>query len=186
MAKGNDRSGLKIETVELSQLTVDPANLRKHPEKNLQTVVASLKRFGQQKPIVVDREGVIVAGNGTFLAAQKLGWENIAIVRTQLHGPEAIAYAIADNRAAELAQWDADALASTLESLESDLREAAGYLDTDMAAMGDPGDGDAELDGGVAPEGVYEVAVACESEGDQKALYGRMVKEGRKCRVVTI
>jgi DNA modification methylase len=106
-------------------LTFDPANVRKHDEKNLAAIKASLNRFGQQKPIVVDASGVVRAGNGTLAAAKALGWKEIRIVRSSLSGSEATAYAIADNRTAELAEWDNDALAQTLAALQIEDEELA-------------------------------------------------------------
>ena len=94
---------LKIERVALESLHTDPANARSHNERNLDVIRGSLARFGQRKPIVVDRRGRILAGNGTYDAARALGWQEIDIVRTDLEGLEATAYAIADNRSAELA-----------------------------------------------------------------------------------
>ncbi len=109
---------MKVETVAIESLTFDPANVRKHDEKNLAAIKASLNRFGQQKPIVVDASGVVRAGNGTLAAAKALGWKEIRIVRSSLAGSEATAYAIADNRTAELAEWDEDALSQTLAALQ--------------------------------------------------------------------
>ncbi|HOQ87814.1 MAG TPA: ParB/Srx family N-terminal domain-containing protein [Phycisphaerae bacterium] len=109
---------MKSEIVPISSLSTDPANVRKHGQRNLDAIKASLKRFGQQKPIVVDANGVVVAGNGTLEAARSLGWDEIAIVRTSLTGAEATAFAIADNRTAELAEWDDEALAETLATLD--------------------------------------------------------------------
>lgn len=132
---------MKTETVSIDSLVFDPANVRKHPEKNLATIKASLLRFGQQKPIVVDANGVVRAGNGTLMAAKALGWKEIAIVRSSLGGSEATAYAIADNRTAELAEWDEDALSQTLAALqiESDeLAVATGFDLKDIEALTAP------------------------------------------------
>jgi ParB-like chromosome segregation protein Spo0J len=94
-----------IEQVDIESLAADPANVRKHGTRNLAAIKASLQRFGQQKPIVVDAQGVVRAGNGTLEAARSLGWKRIWITRTALTGSEATAYAIADNRTSELAEW---------------------------------------------------------------------------------
>lgn len=110
----------KYESVKVDDLTPDPSNVRSHSDRNLQAITNSLLKFGQQKPIVVDGEGVVVAGNGTLEAAKALGWDFIDIVRTSLTGAEAVAFAIADNRSAELAEWDGEALAKTLEQLQAD------------------------------------------------------------------
>jgi hypothetical protein len=142
--KQEDRGGLgdgaklQVEQVSVADLSSDPANARKHNERNIETIVASLRRFGQQKPIVVDSSGVVRAGNGTLEAAKRLGWETIAVVKTALQGSEATAYAIADNRTAELAEWDDDVLAATLHGLVTDdaaLLDAAGFDEDELAAM---------------------------------------------------
>jgi DNA modification methylase len=126
---------LKVESVPLDSLKQDPANVRKHSARNLESITASLQRFGQQKPIVVDAQGTIRAGNGTYAAAKAIGWKEIAVVRTNLNGPEAIAYAIADNRTAELAEWDVEALGTQWLSLDEDLQEAAGFEQADIDAL---------------------------------------------------
>jgi len=108
---------VKVESVPIATLSQDPANARKHDDKNLESIKASLRRFGQQKPIVVDSSNVVRAGNGTLAAATALGWDSINVVQTDLQGSEATAYAIADNRTAELAEWDDSVLAASLSSL---------------------------------------------------------------------
>jgi len=108
---------VKVESVSIAALSQDPANARKHDDKNLEAIKASLRRFGQQKPIVVDSSNVVRAGNGTLAAATALGWDSINVVQTDLQGSEATAYAIADNRTAELAEWDDSVLAASLSSL---------------------------------------------------------------------
>ncbi len=130
--------GMQTDTVPIDTLTLDPANVRRHPAKNLDAIKASLTRFGQQRPVLVDDKGIIIAGNGTVMAAKALGWPSINIVRTNLKGSEATAYAIADNRTAELAEWDDDALAQQLAALQiedAELAEAAGFTDAEIAAL---------------------------------------------------
>ena len=125
---------MKTESVAIESISQDPANVRRHGERNLSAIVASLRKFGQQKPIVVSKDGIILAGNGTYEAARKLGWDKIDIVRSKLTGSEATAYAIADNRTAELAEWHEIELAETLRALQSEEFEieAAGFLDVEV------------------------------------------------------
>jgi len=111
---------MKTERVKTADISHDPGNTRTHDARNIESIAASLRRFGQQKPIVVNADGVVIAGNGTLAAARKLGWAEVDVVRTGLEGVDAIAYAIADNRTAELAEWDDDALAKTLAALKND------------------------------------------------------------------
>ncbi len=129
---------MNVEDVPVDELHNDPSNVRKHGEQNLAAIKASLARFGQQKPIVVNREGVVVAGNGTLMAARALGWRTVKAVRTGLEGAEATAFAIADNRTAELAEWDEGALQQQLAAIaieDEELLAATGYDQDDLAAM---------------------------------------------------
>jgi len=105
---------------DVKDLTTDPANVRRHSRRNIDAIKASLKRFGQVKPIVVDSKGVVRAGNGTLQAAVDLGWSEVWVIETKLDGAEATAYAIADNRTGELAEWDLESLGKTLVALNED------------------------------------------------------------------
>jgi ParB-like chromosome segregation protein Spo0J len=118
------------ETVDISSLEFDSNNTRIHPVANIETLKKSLERFGQQKPIVVSKDNIVLAGNGTLQAAKALGWQTIVIWRSELTGMEATAYSIADNRASELASWNEQALAQQLNDLqlfEADLVAATGF-----------------------------------------------------------
>ena len=110
---------MKLELLKLDQLTPDPTNARSHDEKNLGAIEGSLREFGQRKPIVIDQRGVIVAGNGTVEAAKRLGWTEIEAVRVPADwDAERIkAFALADNRTAELASWDTEVLNKQLQEL---------------------------------------------------------------------
>lgn len=114
--------------VDIDSLVHDPANARKHDERNIAAIKASLARFGQVKPVVVADNGVtVIAGNGTLQAAKELGWDQIAAATTTLDGSEATAYAIADNKTAELAEWDDDVLAQLIDALPGELQEVTGF-----------------------------------------------------------
>lgn len=113
-------------------LQPDPANVRRHSEKNLSAIRGSLRRFGQQKAIVVDGDGVVVAGNGTLDAAVAEGWSFIAVTVTELTGPEAIAFAIADNRSSELGEWERDELGAVLGALDDELKAATGFTEQEI------------------------------------------------------
>lgn len=129
---------MQLEQVEIKSLTMDPANARMHSSRNLESIKASLNRFGQQKPIVVTSSGVVVAGNGTLAAALALGWDEIKAVRTPLVGSEATAYGIADNRTSELAGWDNQVLGELLASLQIEdeaLLKASGFTDDELTAL---------------------------------------------------
>jgi len=111
---------MKIETLRIADLTPDPKNARQHDAKNLKAIEGSLTQFGQRKPIVITEAGIIVAGNGTVTAAKSLGWETIEAVRVPADWTQdqVKAFALADNRTAELAAWQPEVLASQLIELE--------------------------------------------------------------------
>ena len=111
---------MKIEKVAVGSLSLDPANVRAHGSRNLDAIMASLRRFGQQKPIVVDSNSVVRAGNGTLESAIALGWKTIDVVKTGLVASEATAFSIADNRTAELGEWDGDQLQVQLLALQDE------------------------------------------------------------------
>jgi ParB-like chromosome segregation protein Spo0J len=146
---------MQIDRIKISDLSLDPANVRKHDRKNIDAIKASLRKFGQQKPIVVDAKGIVIAGNGTMTAAQELGWTDIAAVRTELVGVEATAFAIADNRSAELAEWD-DKLTEVLKSLQD--------ADVNLEQLGFTSD-DVKIEAQkIAPEEFAEVGENIETE----------------------
>jgi ParB-like chromosome segregation protein Spo0J len=112
---------LRIENVNINSLRPDPANARTHDSKNLKAIASSLEKFGQRKPIVVTPDSIVVAGNGTLEAAKSLGWTQIAIARTPVGWTwdQVKAFALADNRTAELAEWDDKVLADQLLELDA-------------------------------------------------------------------
>ena len=184
---------MQVENVELATLLHDPANVRQHDVRNLDAIKASLKRFGQQKPIVVDGDGIVVAGNGTLAAFRELGWSQIDIVRTELKGAEAIAYAIADNRTAELANWDDSALAQTLTALRAEdpsLLQDAGFLEDEFAKLLDFDDDDApqqdfanrDFEDDVLPEAPEPITQPGDviELGNQRLICGDCIEEMRK------
>jgi len=111
---------LTVTTAPIDTLALDPRNARKHGRRNLDAIKASLAEFGQRRPLVVDIDMTVIAGNGTLEAARDLGWSEIdvTVVPADWTPEQARAYALADNRTAELATWDEDVLFETLTELD--------------------------------------------------------------------
>ena len=115
----------------IKDLTLDPKNARTHSQRNLDAITHSLQQFGQRKPIVVTSQGVVLAGNGTLEAAKGLKWDyiDVSVVPWNWDEKTARSYALADNRTAELADWDEAVLTEQLLELhdqEIDI-EALGF-----------------------------------------------------------
>ncbi len=122
-------ASLRKLAVAVEDLTPDPKNARVHGDRNLDSIKASLKQFGFVAPIVVQKQGMIVrAGNGRLQACKDLGWGHIPAVIVDQNDAEAAAFALADNRTSELAEWDMDALASVISDIAPEgLGDATGF-----------------------------------------------------------
>lgn len=177
----------KIEIVyknvdELREYENNPRN----NEKAVAAVAASIELAGFKVPIVIDGNGVIVAGHTRVKAAKRLGMQTVpCIVADDLTDEQIRAFRLADNKVSEQASWDFGKLDAELEALA-----AAGM---DMTAFGfadaDDEDGDSpkereDLSSKVAA--VYEVIVECADEYEQEEVFTRLVGEGLQCRVLTL
>lgn len=95
----------------------------KNPRKNDQAVAYvanSIKEFGFKVPIVIDSDGVIVAGHTRYKASKKLGLEKVPCIIADDLTPEQIkAYRLADNKVAEKAEWDFDLLFDELSEISN-------------------------------------------------------------------
>lgn len=140
----------------LSDLKPDRRNARKHGERNLATITHSLEEYGAARSIVIDEDGVIMAGNGLVQSARALGMtriktveasgkEIVAVIRRGLTAKQKAGLAVADNRTAELAEWDADILSQLSGEIdlsgmftEEELAEiiAASAITVDLAPAG--------------------------------------------------
>jgi ParB-like chromosome segregation protein Spo0J len=180
---------VQVERVPIDSVYPDPSNVRIHNPRNLDSIKASLRKFGQQKPIVVDRDDIIRAGNGTWLAAKALGWGEIDVIHTQLSGSDATAYAIADNRTAELAMWDDANLGTLLRSLQEEDYDvdATGFTDKEIAALvagAEPEEDEDEEPARQSLPDKWMVIIECKTEDEQVGLLERFQAEGYSCRAV--
>lgn len=118
---------LPVEQVRLNQdylplgaLKLPARQVRQHTEHQIGLIAENMKTFGQVKPIVIDSNDVIVSGVGVYQALVSLGWAKAQVVRAEHLSPELLcAYAIADNKLAELSVFDKTAVADIFRELES-------------------------------------------------------------------
>lgn len=119
----------------------------KNPRKNdeaVKYVAESIKQFGFKVPIIVDAEGVIVAGHTRYKAAKKLGLKTVpCIIADDLTEEQIKAFRLADNKVAEKAEWDFDLLAEEMDDL----------FDFDMTVFGF---GEDEAEEEITPEAVED------------------------------
>jgi len=105
-------------------------NAKKHPKKQIEQVANSIKEFGMNQPIVVDKDGVIIVGHGRYEALKHLGWseeqilENIKVV--DLTEDQAKAYRLADNKLNET-DWDMELVIQELKELPEIMIDLTGF-----------------------------------------------------------
>lgn len=117
---------MQVQEMKLAAIKPYANNPRKN-EPAVDAVAASIKEFGWQQPIVVDRNMVIIAGHTRYKAAKKLKLKKVAVLVAEgLTDEQVAAYRLADNKSGELATWDEAAL----------LEELAQIGDIDMTAFG--------------------------------------------------
>lgn len=101
-------------------------NAKKHPPEQVEHIANSIKEFGYQQPLVVDKDNVLVIGHGRLLASKKLGIGKVPVVRADELTEEQIkGLRLADNKLNE-SEWDFDLLNEELDSI----------LDLDMGEFG--------------------------------------------------
>lgn len=104
--------------VPIELLSEDPENANDHDDASLASIAWSFQKFGQRKPIVVRREGMIAeAGSGTLAALRAAGWTHLACVVCDDDETTAMAYAIADNQSARLSKWNLPQLQVNVDTL---------------------------------------------------------------------
>ena len=179
------RAGLLFLEAEVEVKDIEIGRIRPYennPRYNdgaVDAVAESIRQFGWKQPIVVDKDGVIIAGHTRYKAAQKLGYKTVpCVMADDLTEEQVRAYRLADNKTAELAEWDFFKLDQELENIVS----------IDMVALGFD-DLSEELGGRERPEAAFSeeisVMVDCESEKEAEELFSRLRKEGYSCRIST-
>jgi hypothetical protein len=110
---------VKITQKQVTELIPYVNNSRKHSDKQVAQIAASIKEFGWTNPILVDGKNGIIAGHGRLMAARKLGMTEVPTIElSELSESQKKAYVIADNNLALNADWDEALLKIELENLK--------------------------------------------------------------------
>jgi len=150
------------------------------PGHAVRAVAASIQQFGFRQPIVVDPDGEIVVGHTRWLAAQSLGLAEVPVhVAADLTPELARAYRIADNKTAELADWNPTLLAAELKAMPAVDWQALGFREAELKKLAAP---DTRLTPLANLDPEFSVIVTCESEDHQRQTYEQIVGLGLKCK----
>lgn len=117
---------MKVKNVSIQDVKPYPNNPRDNDD-GVDAVAKSIKEFGWQQPIVVDKDNVIIVGHTRYKAAKKLGLDEVpVVVADKLTDEQVKAYRLADNKTGELTDWDDGLLNDELDNI----------LDIDMSDFG--------------------------------------------------
>ena len=174
---------MEIKTVKVGELKPHPKNPRVHPDSAIEKLELSIKEYGWTNPILVSKDGYVIAGHARLKAAEKAGISEVPVIYLPLEGAKAVAYMIADNRLQEDTLWDDEVLAELLADISK--------TDIDMLLTGFEAkefekllnDEITRKDLSVTLNDSYELIVECENENELEALYDRLTGEGYQCRV---
>jgi len=137
-----------LETIQIDALIPYARNSRTHSEAQVAQIAASIKEFGFTSPILVDKDGGIIAGHGRLLAARKLGIKQVPCIRMgHLTPTQARALVIADNKLALNAGWDNEMLRVEFAELELEGYDLAitGFALEEIEALKFDDDAEAEM-----------------------------------------
>lgn len=123
----------RLEVWPVERLKPYAGNAKRHPEEQIVRLMKSIQQLGFNSPILVDGDGGIVAGHCRLLAVQRLEMPTVpVIVLDHLTDEQRRAYIIADNRLAELGEWDLPALERELEALDTIDLDAVGFSEEEL------------------------------------------------------
>lgn len=126
----------KLEYLKPSELVPYERNARTHSDEQIEQIKASIAEFGFTNPVLIDRDGVIIAGHGRATAAKEMGLETVPVIRLGDLTPEQVkALRIADNRLALNAGWDEELLRIELSELEDFDLDILGFSLDELDAL---------------------------------------------------
>ena len=137
---------MKIENLDIGKVKPYKHNPRNNDDA-VEATANSIREFGWQQPIVVDKDGVIIVGHTRLKAAKKLKLKQVPVtVAENLTDEQVKAYRLADNKTGELADWDFGLLDDELAGIEDLDMSEFGFSDAELSAAMDDTDGEAHDD----------------------------------------
>lgn len=117
---------MKVEKRPIADVQPYEKNAKLHPDDQVQQIANSIKEFGFNQPIVVDKHGVIIVGHGRFMAAHLLGLSFVPVLEVDLSEERAKAYRLADNKLNE-SEWRMEYVIEELKGLSMEMLDLTGF-----------------------------------------------------------
>lgn len=168
------------------EITFDKRNYRKHSDKNKKLIRKSLTECGAGRSVLVDKDGCLIAGNGVYEQAEKMGiktrvietdgTELVVVKRTDIgtDDPKRKTLALADNATSDSVEWD-------MEMLQADF-EVGDLLNWDIKLKEQKESKDLSDD--ISFE--YKLEITLSNENEQEQLYNELIERGYECRILTL
>ena len=122
---------MEIEYIKPSELIPYRKNAKRHPAEQVKLIANSIKQFGFQQPIVIDKDNIVVIGHGRLLASKRLKLAEVPVVRVdKLTDDEIKAFRLADNKVGE-SEWNLDFLSDELADIDLDMSDFGFEIDLD-------------------------------------------------------
>jgi site-specific DNA-methyltransferase (adenine-specific) len=173
----------KIEMVSVDTLIPYAKNARTHSDEQVAQIAGSIKEFGFNNPVLIDKDNSVIAGHGRLMAARKLGYKEVPVVKLEhLTESQRKAYILADNRIALNSGWDTSMLSLELQELKDDIDLSLLGFDADeLNAMLNPIE---ETEGLTDEDSVPDVPVEPKTKlGDIYILGNHRLMCGDSCSV---
>lgn len=112
---------MRIEKVNINDITMYENNAKEHPEWQIEQIKKSIQEFGFNDPIAIDEKGIIIEGHGRFLALKDLGYTEIEVIRlNHLTEEQKVAYSIAHNKLTMNTDFDLETLKYEINKLQNE------------------------------------------------------------------
>lgn len=170
---------MNVIQMRVQEITPYERNAKKHPEEQVEHIANSIREFGWQQPLVVDKNNVLVIGHGRLLAAKHLGLTEVPVVRAdQLNEQQIAALRLADNKTNESA-WDFDLLDLELEEINDIDMEQFGFelnIEQNETAQRNEANYSETI----------SVVIDCENDIEAENIFNKLTEEGYVCRISTL
>lgn len=169
---------MQLTRKKLSEITPYERNPRKN-DQAVDAVAESIRQCGYVAPIIVDEDGIILAGHTRYKALKKLGMEDAeVVVRDGLNEEQKRKYRLLDNKTGELAEWDIDLLEMELDGLDFDALELDWGLDAEVNKVKERQD--------ASFNETISVVIDCQTDEEAEEIFSRLNEEGYHCRISTL
>lgn len=162
-------------------------NARTHSPEQVAKIASSIKEFGFLNPVIISKDGGILAGHGRVLAAKKLGLKSVPCVEEDhLTETQKRAYILADNRLALDAGWDEEMLKLEMFDLSKEVDlNMLGFNEKEISSiLSIEQEEEIKIPDEIDYKNELEIIITCETEEEQESLFNEFKERGLKCRVL--